>query len=256
MKTTMNRMTHDMIILALMALLSLTAVKKVHADDIHKGMRGPTMFQLHSQGTYARNEKGLQTLGTNAILKYWTGDELGIWGYANIPYRHKSMGDATSSGFGDINVAIGPRGRWGDLHWKGYGGLALPTGNPDDRPPGGNGRWDSTLGAIVTYLAPSGNWELSGDVKRTWTGDGEQGNPPDELYASLLGGLQPIDRLWAATGPTMMRKDNGDYNVEWMLAIRYTPSKTWAFQVVGKTSIAGEEIPSGTSAQGQVRFNF
>lgn len=61
-----------------LALASLSIAK---ADDIFKGVKGPTNFQLDERVTYSRNERNIETITTNLILKYWDGNEIGRWGF-------------------------------------------------------------------------------------------------------------------------------------------------------------------------------
>ena len=49
--------------------LALASLSIARADDIFKGVKGPTNFQVDERINYSKNEKKLESLTNNLILK-------------------------------------------------------------------------------------------------------------------------------------------------------------------------------------------
>lgn len=236
---------------------SLLPFQKASADDIYKGMRGPTNWQLDSRVSYSENEQKVKTTTGNLILKYWNGDEFGWWGFLNLPYKSIDISDKSSNGFGDISSGIGLRGRVNNFHWFSYAGLTFPTGDDESKPALGNGRLDTKIGLLGTYLTSDKKHELDGILERNITGKDNSGvNPLDETYIGLLGGGKVTEKLRFVTGPTSLIKDNGDYIANWRAILRYTISSQLHFELIGDNGIDGHNIPESTGIGLYVRRNF
>ena len=141
-------------------LCSLLQSQKVNADDIYKGVRGPTNWQLDFRGSYFENEQRIKTITSNVLLKHWDGDKFGLWGFLNLPYKWINTPDKSSNGLGDISFGIGPRWKIKNSHWLSYVGLIFPTGDEKSKPVLGNGGLDAKIGLLGTYLTNDKKYEL------------------------------------------------------------------------------------------------
>lgn len=245
------------VLIAGITLGSLLPFQKASADDIYKGMRGPTNWQLDSRVSYFENEQKIKTTTGNLILKYWDGDEFGWFGFCNLPYKDINTVYGSATGFGDVSFGIGPRGRLGNFHWVLYGGFTFPTGDDKSKPTLGNGRLDTKIGLLGTYLTSDKKYELDGIVERNFTGKNNSGvNPSDETYFGLLGGGEITKKLRFATGPTSLIKDDGDYIVSWRAVLRYTVSPKLHFELIGDKGIDGHNVPESTGIGFYIRYNF
>lgn len=156
------------------------------ASDIFIGAKGPTLWQADERVAFSRNEKDLETLTNTFILKVWSGDTKGMWGFVNVPYKHLASPDASNSGLGDMTIGGEPRGRYGNLHWMAYGSLSLPTGETNSTLPLGTGRYDLSGGAFLTCTTPDKKLEVDASASYTATGENKKDiNPPD--YSNLGG---------------------------------------------------------------------
>src|SRR3989344_7046130 len=180
MKNRLKDIVGKYVLIAGITLGFLLPLQKASADDISKGMRGPTNWQLDSRVTFVENEQKTKTTAGNLILKYWDGDKFGWWGFLNLLYKNVDALSSSSRGFGDISLGGGPRGRLNNFHWLSYVGLALPTGDDQSKPTLGNGRLDTKVGLLGTYLTSDKKYELDGILEHTFTGKNNSGvNPPD-----------------------------------------------------------------------------
>jgi len=102
----------------LLGSLFLTSLSIAKADDIFKGVRGPTKFQLDGRLTYSKNERNIESLTNNFILKYWDGEgaDAGKFAFINLPYRLATFPNS-NVGFGDITLGAGPRGKIQELNY-------------------------------------------------------------------------------------------------------------------------------------------
>ncbi|HLC66083.1 MAG TPA: hypothetical protein VJK52_00405, partial [Candidatus Nanoarchaeia archaeon] len=65
-----------------LAAALLCAAASASADDIYKGVRGPTTVQSDTRVAYAENSAGVQSQTATEIVKLWTGKQHGWWGFA------------------------------------------------------------------------------------------------------------------------------------------------------------------------------
>ena len=61
----------------------------VAADDMAKGARGPTNWQLDQRAGALFQQEDDTTIASTTILKYWDGDEWGKWGFMSVPLKHR-----------------------------------------------------------------------------------------------------------------------------------------------------------------------
>jgi len=243
-------------VIAAMCIAALFA-GKARADDISRGIRGPTNWQADSRISYSENDLDIKTTTENLILKYWDGDEVGVFGFLNLPYKTIATPAGTSSGLGDISLGLGPRGRLGNFQFLSYAGFALPTGNDREKIPFGNGRLDAKIGFAGTYLAGDKKYELDGIVERNFTGENNSGiNPPDETYLGVLAGMAITEKIRFAGGPTGLMRDNGDFNLNLRTVLRYTPSSQFHLELVLDNGIKEQNVPKSNGFGIYFRRNF
>ncbi|MBI2129309.1 hypothetical protein HYU07_03645 [Candidatus Woesearchaeota archaeon] len=237
----MSYLIKNLKVIAAGGLCLMTALlSNVRADDIFKGLRGPTNWQLDERIAYSRNEKNVETVTNNLILKYWDGDEFGKFGFISLPYKFIDSTNLSENGLSDISIGAGPRGR------------TFPTGNKGL----GNERYDLKTSILATYLTADKKYGLDGILEYAFTGENKKDiNPPNETYLGLLAGRKITDKIRFATGPTSTVKDNGDYIANWRAVIRYTVSPKLHFELVGDKGIDGHNIPESTGIGLYVRRN-
>lgn len=257
MKNKLRDIISKGVLIAGITLGSLLPFQKASADDIYKGMRGPTNWQLDYRVSYFENEQKIKATTGNLILKYWDGDEFGWFGFCNLPYKNIDAPSSSSLGFSDISAGFGPRGRLDNLHWSSYISFTFPTGDDESKPALGNGRLDTKIGLLGTYLTTDKRYELDGVVERNFTGENDSEiNPPNETYIGLLGGGAVMENLRFVTGATSLVKDNGDYMTNWRAVLRYTVSPKLHFELVGDRAIDGHNMSESTGIGFYVRYNF
>ena len=244
------------VIIAGITLVSLIPFQKISADDIYKGIRGPTSWQLDSRVSYFENEHKSNTTTGNIILKYWKGDEFGLISFLNLPYKNINSLGKSSIGVGDISLGCGPRGRLDNFHWISYVSTTFPTGDDKSKPTLGNGRLDIKTGLLGTYITSDKRYELDGIVERNFTGKNDSGlNSSDETYIGILGGREITKKLRFVTGTTCLVKDNGNYITNWRVIIRYTVSPKLHFELAGDKGIDGYNVPKSTGIGFYMRNN-
>ncbi len=225
--------------LALATVFSSSAL----ADDIFKGVRGPTTWQLDEKIIYSKNEENLEILTNNIILKCWDGDKFGKWGFISLPYKLVSSKKGSKNGLCDISIGIGPRGRIDNFNWFLYGALTLPTGNSGLS----NKRYDKKIGFLLTYLSTNKKFEVDGSLEHNFTRAKSIG---------LLVGGEITDKIRFATGFTNMIRENGDYLLNSRSVVRYKVSRKLHFEVVGDLGIDSKNVLKGKNLSLFVRYNF
>jgi hypothetical protein len=241
--------------LALVTTFSYSS-SKAYADDIFKGVKGPTNWQTDERVSLSKNEKNVKTLTNNLILKYWDGKELGKYGFLSLPYSFIDSPDGSDNGLGDISVGFGPRGAIKNLHWFLYETFTLPTGDSEGKIKLGNGRVDTKFSGLATYMTSDKTLEIDGSLEYNFTGKNKGGvNPPNEVSMGLLGGGRFTNRIRFATGVTGLIKDNGDYLLNSRSVIRYTPSQELHFEFVGDWCLENEDIPRKNGIGFYLRYN-
>ena len=248
----MIKQLRQYILLGALALSSLNIAK---ADDIFKGVKGPTNFQADTRAIYSKNERNIESLTNNLILKYWDGDstDIGKWAFVNLPHRTIKSQDGSNTGFGDVTLGVGPRGKIQDLNYFLYGALTIPTGNSKLS----NNRYDIRAGTFVTYLTKDEKLGIDGALEYNFTGKNNLGvNPPNEFYSGILAGGVISDRIRFATGLTNLVKGNGDFILNSRSVLRYTFSPSIHFELVGDFGIDNKNIPKSNNFGVFVRYNF
>ena len=234
-----------------LALASLSIAK---ADDIFKGIKGPTNFQIDERVTYSRNDRDIETITNNLILKYWDGDstDIGKWAFVNLPYRILTSPNP-KEGLGDITLGMGPRGKIDGLHWFLYGSLTIPSNNEGLS----NKRYDIKTGTLITYLTEDKNFEVDGVLEYNITGENNKEiNPSNEFYSGVLIGGKISDKIRYVTGLTNLFKDNGDFVLNSRSVFRYTFSPSFHFEVVGDLSLSSKNISKSKNLGLFLRYSF
>ena len=238
--------------------LSLLSIfQKTSADDIYKGVRGPTNWQLDSRMSYFENEQGIKTTTGNLILKYWNGKKFGLWGFCNLPYKNINTLDKSFKGFGDVSLGIGPRGTFDNFHWLSYASFIFPRGGDKSKQSLSNNRLDTKIGILGTYITSNKKYELDCIIEHNFTGkNNSEVNFPNETYIGMLGGKEITKKLKFATGLTSLIKDNSDYTLNWRAVFRYSISPKLHFELVGDKGIKGNNVPKSTGIGFYARYNF
>ena len=234
-----------------LALASLSIAK---ADDIFKGIKGPTNFQIDERVTYSRNDRDIETITNNLILKYWDGDstDIGKWAFVNLPYRILTSPNSRE-GLGDITLGFGSRGKIDNFHWFLYGSLTTPSGKKGLS----NERYDLKIGTLVTYLTEDKKFEMDGVLEYNNTGKSSKGiNPSNEIYSGVLAGGKVSDKIRAVTGLINSVKDNGDFILNSRSVFRYTFSPTIHLELAGDLSLANKNIPKSKNLGLFLRYNL
>jgi hypothetical protein len=251
-------------------LLALTQTTK--ADDIVKGVKGPTKWQLDLRENYIQKSTGGITTTTtinNDIIKYWSGDKLGVFGFANIPaYKTIENKNSNSHGFGDISFGIGPRGKFnlgaGTFNFLSYIGASFPTGKTNCKIALGNNRTDFKAGLYTTILNANKNLELDASIDYTSAGKTPNGAKGlDEIAAGMLIGakLTENNSIRAALGISAKYKeitDNGwAHTYAARAVVRLTPpKKIWHLELIGEYDYNAKNMPKGYMAAAQLRINL
>lgn len=239
--------------LILFGALFLSPLGSAKADDIYKGVRGPTNFQIDERVQYSKNENNIESLTNNFILKYWDGDKVGKFAFVSLPYKLVNSYNSSNQGFGDVTIGAGPRGKIKNLHYFLYGASTLPTGNSKLS----NKRYDIKAGTFITYLTKDKKFEIDGALEYNFTGKNNSGiNPSNELYFSVLSGGVINNKIRFATGITDLIKDNKDFALNSRSVLRYTFSPRVHLEVVGDVGLKSKNIPKSNSLGIYLRYNF
>ncbi len=243
-------------------------------DDIFKGVRGPTNWQLDSRVGYTERTDSegneMETTTNNEVIKYWNGDKIGVFGFINIPtYKSIRSEDASSEGFGDLTFGIGPRGRidlgdTGSLNFLSYVGASLPTGNSESKPALGNDRIDLKTGIFSTYLTPDKKFEIDTSFEYTLAGENSKGvKGLDEIAAGFLVGTQLTEDNLIRVGAGLTsrfrenREGGWDHAYGPRAVIRFSPPKQpWHIEVIGDYDLESKGLSKGFGVMLQLRINF
>ena len=216
----------------LAGLGALTLVLNTNAQSIFNGVRGATDFQLDDRVSYttreAQNRATTKTTANNAILKYWSGKDLGVFAFLNAPYKSVDNGIKESEGLGDTFIAAGPRFNLdigeSKLSVLSYAGALLPTGSTNTVPALGTGRTDYKIGFFGTLTDKEREADFAFDYAST-----EGKEVSDEFSGGLVVGGKVNDNFRLVAGPLFNYKTNGknggDYTLSGRANLRYTPTK-------------------------------
>ncbi|MBW2991181.1 hypothetical protein KY348_05770 [Candidatus Woesearchaeota archaeon] len=239
-----NRIKKYSAIAAACALLKAFTPSVVNADDISKGMRGPTNWQIDERVFYLKNQQGLESLTNTLFFKCWDNTK---WGFAIASYKWGSSGKGTT----DITLGGGPQFTSGNFYFLPYAAITLPTGELS------NQRFDEKIGVLATYLNDNKKFEVDLALQYAFTGKNNQGiNPPNELYVGMVSGGKLTSKIRGVAGVTVLRKDNSDYLLNLRSVLRYTFSRAVHIELVGDMSISSNNIPKKKDVGLQLRWNF
>jgi len=239
-------------LLSTLLILLATASSNVSADDIFKGMRGPTNLQADIRTVYSKNKIGTRAVTNTLIGKYWDGDKSGKWGFIGLPYKFVHSKNGYVKGLGDILIGFGPRGRIGNLHWFLYGGATLPIGDTEGKIKLGNGRYDIKLGTFATLLSSDKKFHIDGSLEYNFTGK----EALNEISTGMVAGAKVTDKLRSAAGLTYFNNGNG-HSVNSRGVVRYTHSEKLHFELVGDYGIGSNGTLSKSNSIGLfTRYNF
>lgn len=237
-----------------------------YADSIFRGARGPTEWQADARisvGERANDSSKTKSFVNNNIIKYWSGDSLGLFGFASIPYKSVNNGKFNSNGLGDITIGVGPRGSYtnsiGSLHCSSYAGIVIPIGDSSSKPSLGNNRWDMKFGIGLTYFTPKRNGEIDFVFDYTIAEPGKL-NASDDIYLGALVGGKVSKHFRAGAGLIGNIKNSGtqsgNYLLTYRTAVRYIHSKRWHVELWSDVDVASKNMPSGLAGTLALRYNF
>lgn len=250
----MKNRLNALVLTAGMALASLPGICK--ADDIFRGRRLPTTWQLDERVSYSVNEEDTQTTTDTVILKYSKGKKIGIFGFLNIPFKYASSKGNSGFGIGDIAIGFGPCGNLGNLYWQLYGVLVLPVGESEGKTKLGTGRIDKKIVSAFTYTTLDLRLEADGVFEYNFTGKKGSKKTPNEVYAGVGVGGEFAKNFRAIAGLTGLVNENGDFTLGPRGVIRYTISPKLHFELIGDVSLKSEKISKTKSAGLFLRYNF
>lgn len=245
------------LVLATLTALALVGIPRyATADDIFRGRRWSTTWQLDERVNYSVNERGTQTATNNLILKYADGESLGKLGFVSLPLKYVNSGTESDFGIGDIAIGFGPHGNIGDLHWILYGTLNLPTGESEGKIKLGTGRIDIRVGGAFTYLSPDTRLEADLVAEYGFRGNKDGKETPNEIYVGLVAGGEFAKGFRAVAGLTGLVNEDGGFVFGSRTVVRYTVSPRLHFELIGDYGLKGEKIPKAKSAGLFVRYGF
>lgn len=222
------------------AMLAATYAPLAKADDIFKGMRGPTSSQIDVRVGQRQDESVSATSG-NLILKHWTGDEQGYWGFASLSHQAISSPLGTHSNE-NLTLGAGRRGTIGKFHFLSYAGATLPIGEKDVRP-------SPRAGLFGTYLTQRHDLDFA--IEQAWRHDA-----PDILSGGILLGRRIDDRFRIGAGATGKMLSNDNYALGARAVLRYTQSPKLHFELIGDRDVSTHGLSSGKSFTLLGRLNF
>lgn len=238
-------------ILAGAALAGLLATA-ASADDIYKGVRGPTPFQADVRT--ALSYSNTTTVTNTLILKYWNGNDYGTWAFVGLPYRF-FLDSPVHDGFGDASLGAGPRFKAGPVNVLYYAALNFPTGNP--KKGGGNERRDIKIGCSATTMTPDKKLEFDVSGEISFTGKNRRNkDPPNESYFGFVAGEEFAKNYRCAVGLTHQNRSDAGHQTNARAVARYTRYKNIHFEIIGDRTIGAHSYPIQTTVTGLARYNF
>jgi len=251
----------------------LTFAYVAKSDDIFKGVKGPTNWQADLRENYAqkRDSKGVSTITTinNDLLKYWSGDNIGLFAFVNIPLYKTADNEITNSaGFGDLAFGAGPRGKISmgsySTSFLSYLGMTIPTAKSDSKPALGNDRTDLKAGIYTTTLNVDKSLECDVSFEYTSAGKNSKGAKGlDEIAAgAILGARLTEDNLLrvglGVTSKYKVNPINGwDHVYAPRAVIRITPTDmNWHVELIEDHDTATKNMPKGYSGTLVFRLNL
>lgn len=252
------------------ALSTALLLNHAKADDFLIGTRGPTNFQLDTGVIYTHKEsaKGKsESIVNGNVLKYWTGNKLGFFGIASLPYKHVESNGLENSGLGDFTLKIGLRGsldfgKNGSFHWIGAVGGSLPLGDADNKPALGSGSYDFKGGFTTTYLSSDKMNEITSAFEYTRPSIDKSTQTSDEIGAGFIIGRKIDEVLRIGAGLRGNAKlgglNDGDYVLKARALMRYTfpKQKMMHLELICDKSIAQRKMPEEVSTALLFRYNF
>jgi hypothetical protein len=223
----------------------ITAPLSAYADDIMKGARGPTNWQVDSRVGVTEVEAtkdlpSIEKVTNHLIVKYWDGERFGKWGFVNLQYRFEDSGKESKRGLGDVYVGAGPRFSTGNFHAMGYLGIKLQKGELT------NNRNETSFGILATYEFKP--YELDAMLERVVTGLDAKGiNQPNEFTAGLLGAAAAGSKFKGGIGASAKTNDQGDYSAEAIAVGRFIHSKYFHMEAVYRHGLNGNNMPKQDS---------
>jgi hypothetical protein len=200
------------------------------ADDLFKGVRGPTPWQLDIRYQHSRTEDDSKSTALS-ILKYWDGDKIGKWFFAVLPYEIRREG-----GFNSVSAGGGLRGRVDNLNWISYSSVSKTQDG-----------FKGNVGAFFTLFFQDKEYEVTGSV--------DYGINDGTLNMGFVAGGNITDRIRLAPGFKISRNE-GDYAVANRWAFRYTFSRSAHFELLQDFGVKSEGNPKTVESVALMRYNF
>jgi hypothetical protein len=218
-------------------LLALPA----QADDIYKGLKGPTPWQLDTRAAHITDEKGMHGTVSTAIFKYW---DKHLWAFAGSQYRATTSGSGVNNAVGTVTLGGGPRIAYGHVGALPFVALTLPTTN-DGR------RAGVRTGVAATYLSPKQHVEVDVSVEHSWTPT-QTTTRHEHTYGIIAGGGSK--RVRAAAGITAQAGPAG-YSIGSRVVGRYTFSPTLHVELLDTVDIHTKGIAKSNRLEFILRYN-
>jgi hypothetical protein len=265
--------TKNAIRAATLGTLLLAQSNTANADDIFKGVKGPTKWQLDLRESYMQKTdlKGLVTTTSinNDVIKYWSGNNAGLFGFVNVPaYKTIDNGISKSAGFGDIVLGVGPRGKFnldqGSFNFLSYVGVGVPTGDSKCKPAIGTDRYDMKAGIYTTTLNAKKTLELTTSLDYTRAGKTSSGvRGLDEIAFGAIVGARLIENNLLRIGLGFTSKYKEVSQGDWAHAyaaravVRITPpKKNWHVELIGEYDVNSRNMSKGYFTMAQLRINM
>jgi hypothetical protein len=198
----------------------LLVPSNAHADDLYKGVRGPTPWQLDLRFGHSANEEESRSTALS-VLKYWDGDEIGGWGFVALPYAL-----VPKSGLSGFSIGGGLRGRIKNFHFLSYSKFTRSQG-----------KYKSNIGAFFSTFSQDGKYEITGSV--------DYGINDHTLNAGFVAGGNITERIRLAPGFKVTKNKEG-YVVDNRWVLRYTHSKKLHFEVLQDFGLGNSQRYSTT----------
>jgi hypothetical protein len=113
------------------------------------------------------------------------------------------------------------------------------------------------IGQALTWFSNNNNSQLNAVAAYTFTGENDKRiNPPNELYAGVLGGTKLFDNIILGAGANGTIKDNGDYVVNGRLSGRYTFNPTYHIELNYDKTLINKTLPEANTLCLWFRVNF
>lgn len=242
-------------------VLATFFTNSVNAQSIFNGLRGPTNFQIDNRISYSSieslAEEKNETFVINNLLKYWDGNDKGIFAFANFSNSYTSLQESIDKNLKSLSLGIGPRFRIDlknlTLNCLSYFG---PVINFDDEK-----RIDYQAGLLGTFLDNNGIYQV--DFSLTYYFNNVKELSDRLSVGFVLGGI--INENFRLVGGPVFNyqirgNNDGDFISLFRSNLRYTPSNNLGekihLELIVDNQFRGNVNNSQTTSSAIIRYNF